>query len=470
MPASRTSQARIIIVDPRRTVTVNACEVGGRQGPRAAPRHQFRHRPRAVQCAAHLHRRPGLDRQGLHRRLDQATSTRRSPANKTSSRRRREITGLTVDHISQGGGVDRAAQGGGARRRTMFAYEKGLIWGNDNYRTNARAGERRARHRQYRPAGRRLRAHGRPPGRLCAPVRRACRAARGLCRPAPDRGQGRRPSHLGLRPLQDDAQRASVQAPLQEADRHGEGRHVGVPYGDRAAMVDAIMEAIREGGLFAVDVDIVPTKIGQACHVWLPAATSGEMNLTSMNGERRMRLTERYMDPPGQAMPDCLIAARIANHMERVFREKGKDARTPTSSRASTGRPKKTPSWTATTQHAERRRVRHLRAPARHGHQRLPGAGHRLRERQDRRHQAPLRRRQIRRQGRQGHVLGDAVARPAGRRQAGGEGQVRLPDQQRPHQPRLAERLSRSAERVRHGPLAVSLHRDEPGRHGRSSA
>ena len=43
-----------------------------------------------------------------------------------------------------------------------------------------------------------------------------------------------------------------------------------------------------------------------------------------MNGERRMRLTERYMDPPGQAMPDCLIAARIANNMERVFREMGK--------------------------------------------------------------------------------------------------------------------------------------------------
>ena len=48
------------------------------------------------------------------------------------------------------------------------------------------------------------------------------------------------------------------------------------------------------------------------------------MNLTSMNGERRMRLTERYMDPPGQSMPDCLIAARLANNMERVFREMGK--------------------------------------------------------------------------------------------------------------------------------------------------
>jgi arsenite oxidase large subunit len=99
-----------------------------------------------------------------------------------------------------------------------------------------------------------------------------------------------------------------------------------VPAGDRGAMVSAIVNAIRQGGLFAVDVDIVPTRIGQACHVILPAATSGEMNLTSMNGERRMRLTERYMDPPGQALPDCLIAARIANHMERVLREMGESA------------------------------------------------------------------------------------------------------------------------------------------------
>ena len=87
-----------------------------------------------------------------------------------------------------------------------------------------------------------------------------------------------------------------------------------VPYGDRSAMVKAIVDAIDKGG---------PTQIGQACHVWLPAATAGEMNLTSMNGERRMRLTERYMDAPGQAMPDCLIAARIANHMERVLRAMG---------------------------------------------------------------------------------------------------------------------------------------------------
>src|SRR5690606_28479251 len=41
---------------------------------------------------------------------------------------------------------------------------------------------------------------------------------------------------------------------------------------------------------------------------------------------RRMRITERYMDPPGQAMGDAIIAARLANHMERVLRDMGDDA------------------------------------------------------------------------------------------------------------------------------------------------
>jgi arsenite oxidase large subunit len=77
----------------------------------------------------------------------------------------------------------------------------------------------------------------------------------------------------------------------------------GVPYGDRTAMVDAIMGAIRQGGLFAVDVDIAPTKIGEACHVILPAATSGEMNLTSMNGERRMPSPSATWTRPARRCP-----------------------------------------------------------------------------------------------------------------------------------------------------------------------
>ncbi len=69
-----------------------------------------------------------------------------------------------------------------------------------------------------------------------------------------------------------------------------------------------------------------------------------------------------------------------------------------------------------------RRRARDLRAAARDGHQRLPGAGHGLRGRPDRRHQAALYRRHVRHRGRPGEVHGDrrgaACRRPARRRSA----------------------------------------------------
>jgi arsenite oxidase large subunit len=39
-----------------------------------------------------------------------------------------------------------------------------------------------------------------------------------------------------------------------------------------------------------------------------------------------MRLTERYMDPPGSALPDSLIVAKIAQALERGWRAAGKPA------------------------------------------------------------------------------------------------------------------------------------------------
>ena len=53
----------------------------------------------------------------------------------------------------------------------------------------------------------------------------------------------------------------------------------------------------------------------------------------------------------------------------------------------------------------------------------------------------------------------------AGARQRGGIEEIRVPHQQWPRQPGLAERLSRPAERLRHGPLALPVHPDEPGGH-----
>ena len=89
-------------------------------------------------------------------------------------------------------------------------------------------------------------------------------------------------------------------------------------------LVDVIYDAIENrGGLFVTVIDLYPTKFAEAAHMTLPAAQPGEMNLTSMNGERRMRLTERFMDPPGEAKPDCLIAAEIANAVKRLYEADG---------------------------------------------------------------------------------------------------------------------------------------------------
>jgi len=244
-------------------------------------------------------------------------------ANKTTLEQAAALTGLTVDQIRQSAEWIAMPKDGNARRRTMFAYEKGLIWGNDNYRTNgALVNVALAPGNIGRPGGGCVRLGGH---------------REGYSRPS-DAQAGRRAAYVDKLLIEGkggvhhiwgcDHYKTTLNAHQfkrtykKRTDLVKEAMD-SVPFGDRTALVNAIVEAIKKGGLFSVDVDIVPSQIGQASHVWLPAATSGEMNLTSMNGERRMRLVERYMDPPGQAMPDCLIAARVANNMERVFREMG---------------------------------------------------------------------------------------------------------------------------------------------------
>lgn len=321
--AEPVDKARIVIVDPRRTVTVNACEVeAGKDN------------------VLHLAINSGTDlilfNAWLTYAVDKgwidkpfiAASTKdfdkSIAANKVSVSDAAKTTGLSEADIIKAVTWMAEPKAGGARRRTMFAYEKGLIWGNDNYRTNqSLVNLALATGNIGRPGGGCVRMGGHQEG-----YSRPSDAHVG--KPAAYVDQLLISGKGGVHHIWAcDHYKTTLNA--MEFKRIYKKRTdivkdamTAVPYGDRPAMVKAIADAIKNGGLFAVDVDIVPTKIGEACHVMLPAATSGEMNLTSMNGERRMRLTERYMDPPGNAMPDCLIAARIANNMERVWREMGK--------------------------------------------------------------------------------------------------------------------------------------------------
>ena len=84
-----------------------------------------------------------------------------------------------------------------------------------------------------------------------------------------------------------------------------------------------IYQATNQGGLFVTSINLYPTKLAEAAHMMLPSVHPGEMNLTSMNGERRLRLSQKFMDAPGEALPDCLIAAKIANSIKAMYQSEG---------------------------------------------------------------------------------------------------------------------------------------------------
>ncbi len=320
LPGEPHARGRIIIVDPRRTVTVNACEVeAGKENVLHLAVKSGTDLALFNAILTYVAEKGWIDKDFIKastKDFDKALNT-----NKTSIEEAARITGLKGEDIIKAA-TWIAEPKEGKRRRTMFAYEKGIIWGNDNYRTIAAiVNLALATGNVGREGGGAVRMGGHQEGYV--------RPDYPGPRPAPyiDRllisGKGGVHHIWACDHYKTTLNGTEFKRVYKERTDKVKDAMNSVPYGDRAAMVKAILGAIKKGGLFAVDVDIVPTKIGQACHVWLPGATSGEMNLTSMNGERRMRLTERYMDPPGQAMPDCLIAARIANHMERVLRGMG---------------------------------------------------------------------------------------------------------------------------------------------------
>jgi arsenite oxidase large subunit len=312
------ARAKVVIVDPRRTVTVNACEVeAGKENVMHLAINSGSDLALFNAWLTYIASKGWTDKafiEGSTKNFDKARA-----ANNVSLDEAARITGLSTDQVRQSAEWIAQPKEGNARRRTMFAYEKGLIWGNDNYRTNgALVNVALATGNIGRPGGGCVRMGGHQEGYSRPSDAHVGRPAAYVDKLLIE-GKGGVHHIWGCDHYKTTLNAFKFKQAYKKRTDMVKDAMMTAPYGDRTAMVNAIVGAIKKGGLFAVDVDIVPTKIGEACHVWLPAATSGEANLTSMNGERRMRLTERYMDPPGQAMPDCLIAARIAKqHGARV--------------------------------------------------------------------------------------------------------------------------------------------------------
>jgi arsenite oxidase large subunit len=206
--------------------------------------------------------------------------------------------------------------------RTMHAYEKGIIWGYDNYRIQSALVN------------------------LVLATKNVGRRGTGVVRMGGHQEGYARPPYPGSKKINVDqeiiAGNGSVYTawganPFRttlDASRHRSeiirraqivSNAVSKLRGaNQQQTIEVILDAVLEKkGLFFANINLYPTEMAEHAHLMLPAAHPGEMNHTSMNGERRLRLTEKFMDPPGLALPDCLIAGKIGTALFAKYNKEG---------------------------------------------------------------------------------------------------------------------------------------------------
>lgn len=315
-------RGKVIFVDPRRTPSVAVAEqAAGKEN------------------VLHLDINPGTDMalfnglftyvvdQGWHDEAFIAAHTSgfeaARKANRMSLEETSRITGVPVAKLKQAAEWAYKPKPSGHRPRAMHAYEKGIIWGNDNYHTQAALVNLvLATHNVGRRGTGVVRMGGHQEGYTRPPYPGP--------RPAPYidqeiiRGNGKMLTVWACNAFQTTCNAQQYKAVVRERANRVREAMASVRGGGFEPMVEAAWTAMtKHGGLFITTVDLYPTSFARAGHLMLPGAHPGERNLTSMNGERRIRLSEKFMEPPGSAMADCLIAARLANAIGEAFRKAG---------------------------------------------------------------------------------------------------------------------------------------------------
>ncbi|MBV1790260.1 arsenate reductase (azurin) large subunit [Marinobacterium sp. D7] len=323
-PEESHEAGRFILVDPRRSLTVAICE-------QVAP-----------ERILHLKIEPGTDTalfNGLltyvieQEWIDRefiAAHTRgfeeAAEANRLSLEECSRITGVPREQLVQAAEWAYKPKASGHRPRTAHLYEKGIIWGNDNYRIQSALVDLvLATHNLGRRGTGVCRLGGHQEG-YARPPYPGSRPAKYIDQEV-IQGRGRMLTVWACNAFQTTLNAQQYREVLYRRvnivrDAMARARHATVD-----ELVDIIYDAVsNKGGLFLTTIDIYPTKFATGGHLMLPATHPGEMNLTSMNGERRMRLSEKFMDPPGSSKPDCLIAADIANAMKALYEGEGNTA------------------------------------------------------------------------------------------------------------------------------------------------
>ncbi len=82
-----------------------------------------------------------------------------------------------------------------------------------------------------------------------------------------------------------------------------------------AAIIATLKARVDAGGMVMVNQELYANETTALCDLVLPASGWGERTFARHNAERRLRLYERFCDPPGEAREDWVIVADVARRM-----------------------------------------------------------------------------------------------------------------------------------------------------------
>lgn len=92
-------------------------------------------------------------------------------------------------------------------------------------------------------------------------------------------------------------------------------RDTGPQVGSVASAIADLKARVDAGGTVFIHQEIYENRTTDFADLVLPAAAWGEKDFARANAERRLRLYQKFMDPPGQARDDWEIVAEVARKM-----------------------------------------------------------------------------------------------------------------------------------------------------------
>lgn len=324
IPGEPHAPGKLIIIDPRRTATVAVAEAhAGKENVLHLQINNGTDIALLNALSRLIHEQGWADQHFIAHRTNNFPAFQQTLQSQSLDEAIR-LTGISNAQMMRAAEWIAKPKADTARRRTLFLYEKGLIWGLKNYENVASAVDLAL-----------LTGNLGKPGTGCG---RLGGHQEGYSRP-PYPGQ-RPPVNVDDVAIKGGASKVFWVAGCNPVGGTLNAQNFRIALAQRTALVNqaldstnggsldekvtAIMDALDKGGLFLIVQDIYPIETAQYAHLVLPAAQWGEMNLTSINGERRLRLYQKFMDAPGMAESDWKIMARMAQRLESAYLAEGK--------------------------------------------------------------------------------------------------------------------------------------------------